>query len=103
MNLVAFLAARAVVAGLLVVVFAVVGEVVKPKRFAGVFGAAPAVALANLALVVAVQGTSKAQHEATAMVGGAVAFVVACAVGVVAVRRWHAVRGSGAIAGTWLI
>ncbi len=103
MNLPMFLATRAVVGGLLVIVFSLVGEVVRPKRFAGVFGAAPSVALANLALVVAVQGTPKASLESKAMIGGGVAMVVACAVGVVAVRRFHALKGAGVMTAAWLV
>jgi hypothetical protein len=103
MNLAAYLALRALFGGLLVVVFSVIGEVVKPKRFAGVFGAAPSVALANLALVVAVEGTLKARAETRAMIGGGVAMTVACMVGVVAVRRLHALKGAGVIALTWLL
>ncbi|MCU4186417.1 hypothetical protein K6U06_18765 [Acidiferrimicrobium sp. IK] len=97
-----FLASRALLGGLLVVVFALIGEVVKPKRFAGLFGAAPSVALANLALVVAVEGTAKAAVESRAMIAGALALVVACSVGVVAVRRWHALKGTGVMATAWL-
>ena len=103
MNTVAFLATRAVVAGLLVLTFSVVGEVVKPKRFAGIFGAAPAVALANLALVVAVEGTPKAAPESKAMIIGGLAMVIACAVGVGAVKRSHALKGSGVIVATWIV
>jgi len=55
-NPVLLLAVRALVGGTFVVVFALVGEVVTPKRFAGIFGAAPSVTLANLALVVAIEG-----------------------------------------------
>jgi hypothetical protein len=103
MDLPAFLATRALLGGLLVVIFALVGEVVKPKRFAGIFGAAPSVALANLALVVAVEGTTKASVEAKAMIGGGVAMVIACIVGVVAVRRLHALKGAGVMTAAWLV
>jgi hypothetical protein len=102
MPLLAVLAARAVLAGLLVVFFSLVGEVVKPKRFAGVFGAAPSVALGNLALVVAVEGTATAAIESRAMIAGGVAMMVACAVGVVAVRRLRALRGAVVIAAAWI-
>lgn len=102
MSLPAYLAARAALGGTLVVVFALIGEVVKPKRFAGLFGAAPSVALANLGLVVIVQGTPTAVLESKAMIGGAVAMIVACAVGIVSVRRWHAIRGTVAMAVAWL-
>jgi hypothetical protein len=102
MSLPVYLASRAVLGGLLVVLFSLIGEVVKPKRFAGVFGAAPSVALANLALVVGVEGTAKAMTEANAMIGGGVAMVVACGVGVLAVRHLRAVKGSAVMAGAWL-
>ena len=102
-NLVVFLAARAVVAGVLVVVFSVMGKVVHPKRFAGVFGAAPSIAMANLALVVAVQGTGLATAESRAMIGGGVAMTVACAAGIAAVRRMRTAKGSGVIAVVWLV
>jgi hypothetical protein len=39
---------RAVSGGILVSAFAVLGDVLKPKRFAGLFAAAPSVALATL-------------------------------------------------------
>jgi len=44
------LAIRFVVGGAIVSVFAVLGDVVCPKTLSGVFGAAPSVALATLAL-----------------------------------------------------
>ncbi|HET9692367.1 MAG TPA: hypothetical protein VFP61_14540 [Acidimicrobiales bacterium] len=102
MSLVPFLAVRAVAAGLLVVFFSLVGEVVRPKRFAGVFGAAPSVALANLGLVVGVEGSAKAATESGAMVAGGVAMVVACGVGVLAVRRLRALRGTLVMGAVWL-
>lgn len=102
MSLPAYLASRAVLGGLLVVVFPLVAEVVKPKRLSGVFGAAPSVALANLGLMVAVQGTAKAMGESQAMIAGGVAMTVACGVGILAVRRWHALRGALAIAVMWI-
>jgi len=43
------LAFRFIVGGLLVSFFAVIGDGLKPKSFAGLFGAAPSVALATLA------------------------------------------------------
>ena len=103
MNLPLFLATRALFGGTLVVVFALIGEVVKPKRFAGLFGAAPSVAIANLALVVAVEGTGKAAVESGAMIAGGVAMVLACAVGVVTVGRLRALKGTGVMALTWLV
>jgi len=42
---------RFVIGGLVVSVFAICGDVLRPKSFAGLFGAAPSVALASLALL----------------------------------------------------
>ena len=39
---------RFLIGGVVVSVFAIVGDVLKPKSFAGLFGAAPSVALATL-------------------------------------------------------
>lgn len=103
MNETLFFIARALVGGSLVVVFALVGEVVKPKRFAGVFGAAPSVALANLALVAGVEGIPKAVVESRGMIAGGVAMIVACAAGIWLVRHWHALAGSAAMAALWLV
>ena len=67
---------RLFLGGLLVEGFPVLGELFTPKRFAGLFGAAPSVAIATLALTVHYKGTSYAATEARSMVGGAVAFLV---------------------------
>ena len=45
----------------------------KPKSFAGLFGAAPSVALATLGLTIASNGTAYAALEARSMIGGALA------------------------------
>ncbi len=103
MNPVLLLAVRALVGGALVVVFALVGEVVKPKRFAGVFGAAPSVALANLAIIAAAEGTPKALHETRGMIAGGVAMVAACAVAIWSVRRLGALRGTAVMCAAWLV
>jgi uncharacterized membrane protein (GlpM family) len=67
---------RTVVGGAMVSVFALVGDVIKPKRFAGLFGAAPSVALASLLLAVKTQSKIYAAIEARSMVAGAIAFFV---------------------------
>jgi Protein of unknown function (DUF3147) len=41
---------RFVAGGVVVSLFAIVGDVLRPKSFAGLFGAAPSVALATLTL-----------------------------------------------------
>jgi hypothetical protein len=101
-NPVLYFAVRALVGGSLVAIFAVIGEVVQPKRLAGVFGAAPSVALSNLALIAAVEGVPKAIIESRGMIGGAAAMVVACIAGVFAVRRLRALRGAVALCLVWV-
>jgi hypothetical protein len=56
--------------------FATLADLFKPKSFAGLFGAAPSVALATLALAVVSQGSVYAAIEARSMFAGAVAFFV---------------------------
>jgi len=67
---------RALVGGVIVSAFALLGDVFLPKRFAGLFGAAPAVALASLGLAMASNGKLYAAVEARSMIGGAIAFFV---------------------------
>lgn len=67
---------RIVVGGTLVSGFAVLGDMIKPKRFAGLFSAAPSVALASLFLTSQTQGKMYAATEARSMVAGAIAFLI---------------------------
>lgn len=66
--------ARFIMGGAIVSVFAIIGDVLKPKSFAGLFGAAPSVALATLTMTIVSQGSSYAAVEARSMMAGAVAF-----------------------------
>jgi Protein of unknown function (DUF3147) len=68
------LALRALVGGTIVSVFALLGDILKPKSFAGLFGAAPSVALASLALTYQSRGAVYVATEAQWMVVGAIAF-----------------------------
>jgi hypothetical protein len=67
---------RMVVGGILVSTFALLSDALKPKRFAGLFGAAPSVTLATLALTATIKGKFYAAREAHSMIAGAVAFVL---------------------------
>jgi uncharacterized membrane protein (GlpM family) len=67
---------RFVVGGLFVSAFALLGDVLKPKSFAGLFGAAPSVALATLILTIHSRGRNFAAAEARSMIFGAIAFFV---------------------------
>jgi hypothetical protein len=96
-------AIKAINGGLFVVAFALVGEMAKPKRFAGLFSAAPSIALANLVVIAVSKGATDAQQQSTGMVVGAVALVAACALGVPLITRLKALRGSLAICAAWLL
>ena len=64
---------RFIVGGLVVSAFAVIGNLFKPTSFAGLFGAAPSVALASLALAASKNGPAYASVESRSMALGAVA------------------------------
>lgn len=68
------LLARFVIGGVIVSFFAVVAEMLRPKTFAGLFGAAPSVALATLGITIAEHGRNYAATEAHFMIFGAIAF-----------------------------
>jgi cbb3-type cytochrome oxidase subunit 1 len=70
------IALRVIVGGVVVSAFALLGDLLKPKSFAGLFGAAPSVALATLFLTAATNGREYASLEARSMILGAVAFFV---------------------------
>jgi hypothetical protein len=74
------LAVRFLLGGAMVSIFAVCGEVFRPKTFGGLFGAAPSVALVALILGLAQHGQAFAVREAHSMALGAIAMVVYCAV-----------------------
>lgn len=67
---------RFFVGGFIVSIFALIGDVLRPKSFAGLFGAAPSVALATLSLTIMTSGRGFAATEARSMIAGAVGFLV---------------------------
>jgi uncharacterized membrane protein (GlpM family) len=64
---------RFLVGGLVVSAFAMVGDLLRPKSFAGLFAAAPSVALATLGIAVIEHGAEYAAAESHAMIYGAIA------------------------------
>jgi hypothetical protein len=67
---------RFLIGGAVVSFFAVLGDMVRPKSFAGIFGAAPSVALATLVLTIHADGPAYAATEARSMLLGACATIV---------------------------
>ncbi len=66
---------QALAGGTLVVAFALVGQAVEPKRFAGIFSAAPSIAIAGLVVAVVALGDGPASRAALGMLFGAAGFV----------------------------
>jgi hypothetical protein len=95
---------RFAIGGIVVSAFAICGDLFKPKSFAGLFGAAPSLALATLALTIVREGAAYPSVEARSMIGGAVAFYAyACCVSYALMR--YRVRASviaGALIVLWL-
>ena len=72
---------RFVLGGAIVSAFAAVAELFEPKTFAGLFGAAPSVAIATLALTHATRGPAAAASAARWMLvatGAFLAYAVCC-------------------------
>ncbi|WP_441244596.1 DUF3147 family protein [Tardiphaga sp. 768_D3_N2_1] len=64
---------RFIAGGAVVSVFALIGDVLRPKSFAGLFGAAPSVALVSLALAISMHGSDYVSIQAMSMLSGAAA------------------------------
>ena len=67
---------RFLVGGVVVSAFAMLGDVLCPKSFAGLFGAAPSVALATLGIALYRHGADYAVLQSHAMTAGAIALAV---------------------------
>ena len=67
---------RFILGGAIVSAFAAMGDMLKPKSFAGLFGAAPSVAIATLGLTLHIKGPAYCAVEGRSMIGGAIAFFV---------------------------
>lgn len=67
---------RFLLGGAIVTAFAFLGEIFRPKTFAGLFGAAPSVAIATLSLGFAKHGPHYVKTEAASMVVGAIALAI---------------------------
>ncbi len=99
------LVARFLVGGVAVTTFAALGDVFKPRTFAGLFSAAPSVAIATLALTLDSKGARYAAIEGHCMVFGAVAmgvYALACA-WVVRVDKLSPWLGALVLWALWLV
>ena len=103
MHDVLILLAKGLAGGLLVVAFALLSAGLSPKRFAGLFSAAPAVALASLTITVLDKGAHDAHESSVGMIAGGVGMVAYAAVVVHALRRTRASRAAAASLAAWLL
>ncbi len=67
---------RFLIGGIVVSLFAVLGDILRPKSFAGLFGAAPSIALATIGLTIHHDGKAYAAVECRSMILGAIAFFI---------------------------
>lgn len=98
------LLSRFVIGGTVVSLFALLGDVFRPKTFAGIFSAAPSVALGTLGLAIIEHGTGYAAIEAKSMVIGALALFVYCSlVSWIMLRyTWHSLVVATSAIIVWL-
>jgi hypothetical protein len=94
---------KALAGGTLVAGFSVLGDLLKPKAFAGIFGAAPSVALASLLITAVTSGGSKAATSAHGMIAGAVGMVCYCIAASALVKRFGALGGSILAWVAWIV
>jgi hypothetical protein len=95
---------RFAIGGIAVSAFAVLADMFRPKSFAGLFGAAPSVALATLALALAKDGTDYAAIEGRSMTIGAVALCLYSILACQLMKRaqWRALPATTVALAAWL-
>lgn len=103
MTVVLIYLARFVAAGLLVCLFAVISEVCKPKRFAGLFGAAPSVLLAGVIITLLTKGAATATLTAEGAIAGAVGLICYALLAAPAIERYKALVGSVLALSGWFL
>lgn len=83
------------------VAFALLSQGLGPKRFAGLFSAAPAVAIAGITIVILDKGAHDAHKNALGMIAGSVGMIVYAATVVPLLRRLRASRAAVLGLGAW--
>lgn len=96
---------RFVAGGLIVSAFAILGDMLKPKSFAGLLGAAPSVALATLGIAVVQHGPQYVAAESWTMIYGAVALACYSLVVCHLLMRFHLAALSATVVAfaVWLV
>ena len=92
MHDVLILVVKGLAAGGLVVAFSVLSQGLSPKRFAGLFSAAPGIALASLAITLLDKGSHDARQSAVGMLAGSGAMIAYAATAGPLLRRLRAAK-----------
>lgn len=79
---------RLLIGGVVVSLFSILGDIIKPKSLAGITAAAPAVALATILMTLHAKGLTYTTLEMRSMLAGAVAYLVFALVVSYAQMRW---------------
>ena len=103
MSNVAVLAIRGVAGGALVLTFAMISEGLGPKRFAGLFSASPAVAIAGLTITLVDRGAHHAHQSALGMIVGSVALVAYAGATIPLLRKFRASVASAVAISVWVL
>lgn len=101
MHEVVILAIKGLLGGTLVLAFALLSQGLEPKRFAGLLSAAPAVALAGLAVTLLDKGAHDAHQASAGMVAGGVGMIAYAATVIPLLKRTRASVASMAVLGVW--
>jgi uncharacterized membrane protein (GlpM family) len=103
MHDVLILAIKGLAGGSLVVAFALLSQGLEPKRFAGLFSAAPAVALAGLTVTLLDKGAHDAHQSSAGMIAGALGMAVYAAAVIPLLRRTRPPGASVAAVSVWTV
>ena len=96
---------RFIIGGLVVSLFAAFADALKPKSFAGLFAAAPSVAIGTLALTILSEGKLFAAVEARSMIFGAIALFLYAMVAMRLMTRYklNAAPAAFSAVAVWMI
>ena len=78
---------RFIAGGVAVSAFAVLGDILRPKSFAGLFGAAPSIALATILITLSQKGAPVVAAEGRSMIVGAFALAAYSATVCVLIKK----------------
>jgi len=95
---------RFLIGGMVVSLFAVLGDMLKPESLGGVFVAAPTIALATIALTMQQHGAGYVAVEGRSMVAGAIAFFIYAGVVSFVMMRYRpsAMKASAGLLVVWV-